>query len=432
MALVFLAYFAGDFFAAFYIYDNTLFPTHILLFPILLESFFFTGILWIVVLAIQRFRSWLAVFVFPVLWVSYLYLFTKLINHDSITNLPIFSQVQFLPLIQIVSLTGIYGLSFLLILFPSGLGVAWYYRKKHPKQALLSLISIFLILIANLTFGAIRLSDANSSQTVKVGLAAKNFPSFRDYIDFKNRNPIQEAEEFAKVVDQLAKQGADLILQPEISIWVSLTNQDEIFAILSRSASENKVYVLVPMGLGDRPVESNSLYVFSPDGTISTHYNKMHLVSAFESHTTPGNQLATIALSQGLIGLAICHDMDHFQPTRAYSELGVGLLFVPAGDYGIHSDGTWHAQLAIMQSVSGGFSLARAAYFGFLSASDAYGRVLAWKPTEIGKEVSVVAEVPLGHGRTFYAMNGDWFPWMCCIGALTILGFLGFRSRKHS
>jgi len=113
--------------------------------------------------------------------------------------------------------------------------------------------------------------------------------------------------------------------------------------------------------------------------------------------------------------------MDFYQPLRDYSKRGVGLLLVPAEDYGIRSDGKWHAQVAILQSISGGFSLARAAFFGMLSLSDSHGRILAWAETKINEETYLIGKLPFGPGRTFYAQAGNWFG---CLNLLIALFFL--------
>lgn len=409
--LIFLAYFIGNYSAGYYTYFNTIFPIEATLLPTAVESLFFSLVLWLSSLCI---RSWYAPFVFPTLWVSYLFLFTQFFSQGDITSLPLFSQVEFLPMVQIVSVTGLFGLSFLTSLFPSCLALFWHSRR---WQILAPLIIFPLVLI----FGLIRLYDNPSLSHLKVGLAAKNPPDLKSFLATRDKDPIGRANEFADAVQKLAEKGAQYILQPEKTLWVTPENQDEIFQILSNSARNNKVYVFAPMGLVDRPVQTNSISVFNPEGHLISQYTKMHPVVGFEDRFTAGKNLTTIDLPSGLIGLEICHDMDFFQPTKKYSEMGVGLLFVPAEDFAVKADGKWHAQVAILQSIAAGVSLSRAAFFGYLSGSDPQGRLLAWEPTSSDKEVLVVFDIPLGTGKTFYAQMGNWFAWLNCIAAVLIL-----------
>ncbi len=387
-------------------------------------------VLWFVSLCVHRLSSWYAVFVFPTLWVSYLYLFILLLAKGDITGLPIFSQVQFPPTVQIVSITGLLGLSFLTILLPSGLILSWYYRKTHQKQAVLSLFSTLSIIVVALAFGITSLQQNDSLPKLKVGLAAKSVLDFHSFLTERNKDPIAQAHAFADTVHRLAENGAEYILQPEKTLWVTPDDQREIFQILSHSAQENKVYVFAPLALVHRLPQRNALYVFAPNGNLVAAYNKMHLVSGFESAFIPGNSLSTIPLPTGLIGLEICHDMDFLKPTKNYSQKGIGLLFVPAEDFGVQTDGKWHAQVAIVQSIVGGFSLARSAYFGFLSATDPHGRILSWQPTVPGKEITAIVDVPIASGHTFYSRTGDWFPWLNCMGTLIFLGLI-IKSCKN-
>jgi len=420
--LIFFAYLIGNFSGGYYTYFGTIFPIYASLLPTAIESLFFTLILWITATCLHRFQSWYSAFVFPTLWVSFLFLQIQFISKGDITDLPIFSQVEFLPILQIVSITGPLGLSFLTALFPSCLLTFWHFRK---IQALIPL----LLFVPVLLFGFFQLQPT-SLPHLKVGLAAKNPPDLKSFLATRDRDPIGRAHEFADAVHKLAGKGAKYILQPEKTLWVTPENQTEIFQILADAAQSNQVYVFAPMGLVNRPLQTNSISVFAPNGNLIAQYSKMHPVEGFEDRFTAGKDLLTLPLAQGLIGFEICHDMDFFQPIRAYSEKGVGILFVPAEDFAVQADGKWHSQVAILQSVAAGVSLARAAYFGYLSGSDAQGRILAWEPTSSGNEVLAVFDIPFGQGRSFYARTGNWFGWLNCLIALLFLGLI-FKPKTH-
>ena len=103
------------------------------------------------------------------------------------------------------------------------------------------------------------------------------------------------------------------------------------------------------------------------------------------------------------------------------------LLAVPAWDFG--GDGWWHARLAILRGVENGFALARAANDGLLTLTDAYGRVVALKPSADGGMVTLVGDLPRGPGRTLHQTIGDGFAWACIAGTLLLLGFLRLRRK---
>jgi apolipoprotein N-acyltransferase len=419
--LVFLATATGSFSQVFYTYFHTIFPYQRTLLPIGMDAFSFTVILWLASACVHRLKSWYTVFAFPVFWVTYLYLCTFFASNGAIAWLPIFSQIQFLPIVQIVSVIGLLGLSFITCLIPSGFVVSWHYKKRLPKQAVRSLLMTLVLFAIVFGFGEIQLRRGASSPKLKVGLVAQDPRDIETYLATRDKDSILKARDFAGTVSRLAKMGAECILPPENAFWVTPEDQENIFQIIAEAARENKVYVFAPCSLVNRSPERNSVYVFGPDGKLLTSYNKMHLVSPFEDACMPGTSLATIELSLGLAGLEICRDMDFIQPTKEYSKLGVGILFVPARDFGPQADGTWHAEVAILQSIAGGFSLVRSAGSGFLSATDYRGRVLAWQSTKPDKEVCSIVEVPVGSGRTFYYRFGDWFSLLNCASSLAFL-----------
>ena len=105
--------------------------------------------------------------------------------------------------------------------------------------------------------------------------------------------------------------------------------------------------------------------------------------------------------------------MDFPRLSREYSRDGIGMLIVSASDF--VADGWLHGGIAVLRGVEGGFSIARAADLGILTATDDRGSVLSERDTvRIGAPIAtVVAEVPVRHDITIYSRLGDWFAWLC-------------------
>lgn len=140
-------------------------------------------------------------------------------------------------------------------------------------------------------------------------------------------------------------------------------------------------------------------------------YNKHHLLPPGEDRFTPGTKRAVVAGIDGRWGLEICKDLDFPRLSREYSRDGVALLIVPASDF--VDDGWLHGRMAILRGVESGFSMARSARLGILTASDDRGRVLVERDT-IGPVFAVaVANIPVRHDSTLYSRFGNWFAWVC-------------------
>jgi apolipoprotein N-acyltransferase len=100
--------------------------------------------------------------------------------------------------------------------------------------------------------------------------------------------------------------------------------------------------------------------------------------------------------------------MDFIHPALDYGRAGIGLLLDPAWDFTI--DRTWHGHIAIMRGVEGGYAIAHAAKYGFLTVTDDRGRILGETRTNTAPFASLLVNVPLRHDRTVFDRYGTWFP----------------------
>ncbi len=152
------------------------------------------------------------------------------------------------------------------------------------------------------------------------------------------------------------------------------------------------------------------------------------MLPPFESQLTCGTQKLSLNWENTILGVAICKDMDFTSMSRGYGQMGVGLMLVPAWDFKL--DRIWHGHMAIMRSVEGGFSMARAARDGYLTVSDDRRRVLAETRSNSGTFATLLAQVPVGHERTLFQAWGNWFAWFAVVVlgiVLTRAGFAFFR-----
>ena len=124
--------------------------------------------------------------------------------------------------------------------------------------------------------------------------------------------------------------------------------------------------------------------------------------------------------------------MDYPELARRYGKRNVGLMLVPAWEFG--PDYLWHGHMALMRAVEDGFTIARSAKQGYLTASDDRGRILQEKLTlpETGF-TTMLATVPVRHDPTLYQLWGDWFAWLdlALLAALLVLWALGLRRSIH-
>ena len=316
-----------------------------------------------------------------------------------------YTQERFLPILQVASLTGPWGITFLLLLFPSAVAGGLYLQGRKLLPAAPVVGSAFAVLAGAVLFGAIRLAAPNSQQTLKVGLLDT------DTVVFADEAPeMQELiRSYAEQAERLARRGAKIVLMPE-KIGLLLDRDAKITdPVLQSLADRTGATLVIGVVHVVGPDSFNEARIYTPDQPIAT-YDKQHMLPPFESKLTPGTSLALLSKPAVRIGVAICKDMDFIHPALDYGRGGVDLLLDPAWDFNV--DRTWHGHIAIMRGVEGGYAIAHTAKDGFLTVTDDRGRILGEVRTNSGTFASLLVDVPLRHDQTVFDRYGTWFPWM--------------------
>jgi apolipoprotein N-acyltransferase len=210
-----------------------------------------------------------------------------------------------------------------------------------------------------------------------------------------------------------------MVVLPEKFVGVAPRYADTALALLQNAARQHRVWVVAGVNYTGLPELRNTALVIAPDGQLVTAYDKVHLVPGWEAGYARGSKTAIVRAQYESTGVAICKDMDFPAWTRRYARGGVGVMLVPAWDFG--ADARLHARMAVMRGIEGGFSIVRAAQEGLLTVSDSRGRILAEASSASAPEVLLVAEVAPGSGRTIYSAAGDWFGWLAAGAAVLVL-----------
>ncbi|MDF2875963.1 MAG: Nitrilase/cyanide hydratase and apolipoprotein N-acyltransferase [Sporomusa sp.] len=375
---------------------------------------------------VQEKHQTFAPFAFAAFWTSYEFVRSLFSSFGTFESLA-YTQVFNLPVIQLASLTGIWGITFLLMLIPASLAVLWHCRNQSSYYVTGLLTGG--LLLAVLLFGIYRLYLPGDGPVLKVGLAA--IPATREELRSENIESITNTlRNYSHSTNALAAAGAQVVLLPEKIAFLTPAAREAGLSVLIQTAGKNKVTLIAGLSLQEDHLY-NAALVFAPDGSLLHSYHKQHLLPAYENRYTPGKDLALLDTGiDNRAGIAICKDLDFVQPSREYSRQEAGILFVPALDF--HDDGWLHARIAVMRGVEGNYAVARAAQWGLLTVSDSRGRLLGVTVTGTAAgEASLLREVPLGGGQSLYSQTGDWLAWLCLlITTLTIFQLCQKRTNK--
>jgi len=335
--------------------------------------------------------------------------------------------MNFLPLLQIASITGIWGISFCLFLFAATLSVSLSGDHVRGARGWLA-AGTFVWLALVIGFGGLRLLSDNPTQnTVMVGLVASDLP--QNLITVKPEDTIRLMHSYLEQAQALAAQGAKVVVIPEkvaVLLDSELPEVDSMFRdATQKSGAEIVVGVIHPTS----GAKWNEARLYVPSGEIRT-YEKHHMLPTFESNLTAGTTRTEWDESSGHWGMEICKDMDFPQLSREYGKDGTALLIVPAWDF--VADGWLHGRMAILRGVESGFTIVRAPKQGVMTVTDDTGRVLAQRRTGAESFTSFIAAAPVHHSSTIYARFGDWFAWLNIATALCLIVNAAVRGRMQS
>jgi len=372
---------------------------------------------------LRKGNPWLAALAFPTTMVASEYLVSLSQGTFLSTG---YTQLADLPLLQLAAMTGIWGISFAVNLFPSALAALVSASATHRLRMASALVLLYACVLG---YGFLRLhSTPRATGAIRVGLVETH--AGPDIFPPDAKSTIALFQEYAAQIQPLASQGAQYVIFPEMSGLVPDAAIPSVDAIFQKAAGGAHVQVL----LGILHVTSHGAYnearLYSASGAVETIYRKHHLVPTWEARSTPGTGISVLACArtpaenrpsgasstsqpENKIGIEICRDMDYPGLARRYGRQQVGLVLVPAWDQGIDVDAAWHGHLSLMRGVEDGFTIVRDAKNGLLTASDDRGRILDEKPTlQNGALVTMVATVPVRHDATLYEIWGDWFAWL--------------------
>jgi apolipoprotein N-acyltransferase len=364
---------------------------------------------------------------FPVYWVAYEYLTEIRSPHSTWGNLA-YTQMNCLPIIQIASITGIWGISFIVFLF-AGTVATLLSSIGKPRQRRALAIAIGAVVFALFLFGEWRLGSNPSAQSVTVTLMAKDVP-MSVYLG-PEEQALELLHQYAEEVRRATPAGTDVVVLPEKIARVSENNLPGVDALFSSAAAATNAAIVLGLVRREASAAFNSSRFYSPDGKLEANYDKHHLLPGVEPEE-PGDKRVLLDHPSGRWGLQICKDMDFPKLSREYADEGANLLLVPAWDFNL--DRWLHARMAVLRAVENGFALARSARNGLLTLSDNRGRILAETATVFEHFVSITGKVNVTREKTFYAQAADWFAWLCVamFVALLVTSLLNWKRGSES
>jgi len=387
-------------------------------------------------------HPYLATLVFPAAWVAVEYLTALLSPTGDISGSLAATQYGDLPLLQLASVTGAFGVTFLVAWFASVANLAWE-RRGTAWRGIAAYAAVLAVVLAG---GAVRMAVAPpTAPTVRIaGIAptrALNEARSRTLDPMSPasiaRDPARTRAVFAPVnadllarTDREARAGARIVVWPEVGAQVHENDRAALLRAVGAIARRDHVYVEAGLGVVTRrpPYLRNEAVLIDPAGTVRWTYQKAHPVPGMEP-LTPGDGRVPVARTPyGAVANVICFDADFPALPRQAAAKGADIVFVPSSDW--PEFGLVHTQKAELRAIENGVSLFREDQKGLTAAYDPQGRTLAATDYYRTPQQTTVASVPVRGGRTVYAAVGDVFAWADLAGLVLLIGLAAAAGRR--
>jgi apolipoprotein N-acyltransferase len=325
-----------------------------------------------------------------------------------------YSQGDQLPVLQIASLFGTSGLLFLITLVPSALALA-IADGRSLRHGWIAYAITALLLASSILYGYVRLQRPVRGVETTFGLVSIDDPiGLRASASYAANILAQ----YDRRVEELAAQGAQVVVLPEKIAMLTPQMAAERQQHFSALARQNRIWLEVGAGIDDGKRPTNWAWLFAPDGALAAIYEKHHMAPPERrDHYASGADYSVQTIDGQSYGLAICKDMHFAALGRAYGQRHAAVMLVPAWDFD-YLDGWIEARTTIVRGVENGYDIVRASREGLLTASDAYGRILAEVPSSVMPGRSLMAKVVVAAPvPTLYTRIGNVFGWLCVAAA---------------
>lgn len=325
-----------------------------------------------------------------------------------------YSQRDFLTVMQIASVTGLWGITFIIGWFASLANYVWENGFKVNRFALASASVLGILLAPGLGRTLLPTQPGQAAVIAGFSLADGKLQEVLSQLGTGNEAGFRQIvnELHAEELDQIramAENGAAMVSMQEAA-GMGMTDQVEaLIANASALAEEEAIYIVLPtLDVEKSPVE-NVVHIIDPNGEVVLTHVK-YGGNQFEGSLKGDGVLQTVDTPYGRISAVICWDADYPNVIKQAGAQDVDLLFIPANDWLAVKD--IHAGMAAFRAVENGMSIFRQAGSGVSSVVDAYGRTHQrldmFKTETTGSFASVqTVTTPIDSVKTLYPVLGD-------------------------
>lgn len=414
----------------------------------------------------------IALFTAPFAWVSLEFIRSNFSFLALPWALLAHSQYQYPPIIQIASLTGIYGISFLIVLVNSAIAAITLFLlsrfKDNPysfypivfrKGAILIVVSAALSVILVLAYGFKATAGPIMDDSIKVAVVQGNIDQVKKW---NHKYKVFIMQTYKELTQMASKDHPALIFWPETATPSAISRNHSLYDQVKCISQSAGTYLLLgsaqyqkfKQGEAGRIEYMNSAFLISPDNKLNNQrYDKICLLPFGEylpmqriipwsfirvpkmRGYTPGNEFTVFKVSTFKFGVTICWENIFPNLVRKFVKKGAQFIVNITNEawFGKTSVPYQFVAMSVFRAVENRVSVVRCANTGVSCFINPHGRIIG-KVQQDNKDIFVrgylTKEISLSKGKTFYTVYGDVFAYMCIVITMMIFFLTVITYRK--
>ena len=375
-----------------------------------------------------------------------------------------YSQHRQITLIQVADITGVYGVSFLILSVNVAGFLLWRYfserqflgaMQKRRSAAGGVAISIILV-IYTLGYGQWRVSSVDTqiskSPSRKIAIVQGNIDQA---IKWDPAFQISTTEKYIALSKSAMPSNPDLIVWPETAApFYFLYNAGQTEMVITGVRETGTSFLIGSPSFIRRDDKHadffNSAFLIDPNGNVAGKYDKVHLVPFGEyvplqewfpfigkiveevGDFKSGQKGQTLVWGEFPLGIQICYEMIFPDLSREMARNQAAFLINMTNDawYGKTSAPYQHFSMAVFRAVENRRSLIRSANTGISGFIDPAGRII--ESTQLFEEAVITGSMPVLKTEPFYTRYGDVFALACMAVSILLFLFCAISKKNNS
>ena len=397
-----------------------------------------------------------ALFIAPIFWVVLEFLRSYLFTGFPWSSIG-YTQYKFLTVIQIADITGIYGVSFLVVAVNGAVADIFLIRRRIKDiplfpllQTVIGLSLLLLFVISTFVYGHFRLGEKRPGKQLTASIIQGNIEQDKKWEPSYQSTVMEVYKELSL---EASSSSPSIIIWPETAAPFFFETDKEYTEKLIDFQKQLDSYLLFGSVLvkGKNDAEnllSNSAVLLDKAGKVTYIYGKIHLVPFGEYVPL---QKILFFLDKLVVGIGNYSSGDHYlkaeTPFGSFASLICYEIIFPGlvrrfyskdGDFIVNiTNDAWfgkttgpyqHFSMTVFRAVENRKPVIRAANTGLSGFIDSNGRIIS--QTDLFQRMILTGNVTTDSTRSFYSKYGDLFSYIWIVFSVVLLTNLFWQGQK--